>query len=95
MVLAVVVLRADSPASALAARAQLGEGIWSRTVRIENRSDDGRYPARLHALVFEFDGRLWFYTDMDGTQSFSLHAAGAWLRGNGSMATLRPADRGE
>lgn len=73
MVLAVALLRADSLSSALEARAQLGPGTWSRVLRIENRNE-GRYPARLHALVFEFDGRLWFYTDTDGTQGFSLHA---------------------
>lgn len=73
-VLAALTLRADSLASAQSARALLGPDVWSRIVRIENDNPAGRYPARLHALVFEFDGRLWFYTDTDGTQSFSLHA---------------------
>jgi hypothetical protein len=32
-----------------------------------------RYPQSLHAVVFELGGILWFYCDVDGTQSFSLH----------------------
>ena len=33
---------------------------------------EGVRPRVLHALVFEFSGILWFYTDTDGTQSLSL-----------------------
>ena len=52
----------------------LGPEMWSRVIRIENEARPGRYPRTLHALVFELAGILWFYTDTDGTQSFSLHA---------------------
>ena len=31
------------------------------------------YPSTFHALVFELAGILWFYTETNGTQSFSLH----------------------
>ena len=47
---------------------------WSRVIRIENEARAGRYPRTLHALVFDLAGILWFYTDADGTQSFSLHS---------------------
>jgi len=51
----------------------LGAGIWSRVIRIENVSAGSRYPATVYALVFELSGILWFYTDIDGTQSLSTH----------------------
>ena len=56
------------------AQALLGPDIWSEIVRVENDTRGGRYPSCLHALVFELAGILWFYTETDGTQSFSLHA---------------------
>ncbi len=55
------------------ARSLLGPAVWSKIIRIENDSRLGRYPRVVHALVFELCGVLWFYTDSDGTQSFSLH----------------------
>jgi hypothetical protein len=55
------------------ARTELGAGIWARVLRIENTNSRSRYPAIVYATVFEFAGLLWFYTDTDGTQSFSLH----------------------
>ena len=57
-----------------ARRAQvlLGPGVWSQVIRVENDARPSRYPRELHALVFELAGVLWFYTDTDGTQSFSL-----------------------
>ncbi len=64
---------ADSLSSALDARARLGSAVWSRVLRIENDNPGRPYPARLHALVFELEGILWFYTDTNGTQSLSLH----------------------
>lgn len=73
MLLVATAVAADSLESALEARAELGPAVWSRVIRIENENPASPYPARLHALVFEFDGRLWFYTDSDGTQSLSLH----------------------
>jgi len=68
-------LRADfSLDQARRAQALLGPDIWSQIVRVENEARSSRYPRRLHALVFELAGILWFYTPADGTQSFSLHA---------------------
>ncbi len=55
------------------ARAELGLGIWARVLRIENNNSRSHYPATVYATVFEFAGLLWFYTETDGTQSFSLH----------------------
>jgi len=55
------------------ARAMIGEETWSQIVEVENTNAESVYPASLHALVFELGGILWFYTDTDGTQSFSLH----------------------
>ena len=54
------------------AQALLGPGVWSQVIRVENEARVSRYPRELHALVFELAGVLWFYTDTDGTQSFSL-----------------------
>lgn len=68
------VLRADfSLDHARKAQSLLGPDIWSEIVRVENDARPSRYPRRLHALVFELAGVLWFYTPADGTQSFSLH----------------------
>lgn len=52
----------------------LGPATWSRVVRITNRAARSGYPREFAALIFEFSGILWFYTDVDGTQSFSLKA---------------------
>jgi hypothetical protein len=64
-------------ADALAARSLLGADTWARVVRIDSsRPRDilkrGPYPRTVYALVFEISGILWFYTDVDGTQSLSL-----------------------
>ena len=58
-----------------ARRAQtlLGADVWSQVIRVENSGSTARYPRTVHALVFELVGILWFYTDVDGTQSFSTH----------------------
>jgi hypothetical protein len=58
-----------------ARRAQLtlGEDIWSQIIRVENATRGGHYARTVYALVFELQGLLWFYSDADGTQSFSLH----------------------
>jgi hypothetical protein len=53
------------------AQALLGADVWSQVVRVENTGSTGRYGRTVHALVFELAGILWFYTDADGTQSFS------------------------
>ncbi len=55
------------------AQALLGSEVWSQILRIENTGRASGYPRALHALVFEIAGILWFYSDTDGTQSFSLH----------------------
>lgn len=55
------------------AESLLGPAVWRVVIRIENDATNGRYPRRLHALVFELSGTLWFYTSVNGTQSFSLH----------------------
>lgn len=64
---------ADSSLRA-ARRAQelLGPDTWSRLIRIENTRARTAYPKTVYAVVFEFTGILWFYTETDGTQSFSL-----------------------
>jgi hypothetical protein len=69
-------LAAASPPTLAAARQAcglLGPGVWARILRIENANPHSAYPATVYAAVFEFGGILWFYTGMDGTQSFSLH----------------------
>jgi hypothetical protein len=72
--LAASVLRADRLLDQVrSAQATLGTDVWSRVIRVENETQPSRYPRTLHALVFEFGGILWFYTPVDGTQSFSLH----------------------
>ncbi len=74
LLLAAAGLRADSSFSHVRhAQALLGPATWSRIIRIENSTGDGRYPRELHALIFEVAGLLWFYTPGEGTQSFSLH----------------------
>lgn len=63
----------DSLEHARHAQELLGPGVWSQVIRIENNHPGSVYPKQLHALVFELAGILWFYTETDGTQSFSLH----------------------
>lgn len=55
------------------AQTLLGADVWSRAIKVHNEKRGGAYPRIVHALVFELAGVLWFYTDVDGTQSFSLH----------------------
>jgi hypothetical protein len=55
------------------AQALLGADVWSQVISVENTGSTARYPRTVHALVFELIGILWFYTDVDGTQSFSMH----------------------
>lgn len=55
------------------AQALLGPQTWSRVITVRNETWSARYPRTVHALVFEVAGILWFYTDTEGTQSFSLH----------------------
>lgn len=55
------------------AGALLGDAVWSQVIEIRNDNRRSPYPETVHALVFELGGILWFYTDADGTQSFSLH----------------------
>ena len=62
----------DSLTHARQAQALLGPDVWSQVISVENTAPRSPYPRTLHALVFELEGMLWFYTDTDGTQSFSL-----------------------
>ncbi|MEO5958344.1 MAG: hypothetical protein ABIZ49_13830 [Opitutaceae bacterium] len=72
--LAFATLRAnDSLADARHARDLLGPAAWTRVIRIENEARGGGYPRSFHALIFEAGGLLWFYANLEGTQSFSLH----------------------
>jgi hypothetical protein len=74
LLIATVAVRANgSLQHARQAQALLGPELWSRVIRIENDARVSRYPRVVFALVFELAGILWFYTDVDGTQSFSLH----------------------
>lgn len=74
LLLGALPLPAQTPLeNATHARSLLGPAVWSKIIRIENDSRRSRYPRVVHALVFELCGVLWFYTDADGTQSFSLH----------------------
>ncbi|HEY5227617.1 MAG TPA: hypothetical protein VIJ19_03695, partial [Opitutaceae bacterium] len=66
-------LRADPLDNTRRAEAMLGTGVWTRVLQIENVTAGGRYPRNVYALVFELSGILWFYTDLDGTQSLSTH----------------------
>ncbi len=72
----VSVLHAGSRESAFQARAMLGPEVWSRVLRLEHdRSGrDSPYPEAFHALVVEFEGILWLYTEFDGTQTLSRYA---------------------
>ena len=63
---------ASSPGHARTAQAMLGPGVWSRVIRVTNTAARSVYPPQTHALVFEFSGILWFYADVNGTQSLSL-----------------------
>lgn len=69
-------LYSGSIESAFQAREVLGPEVWSRVLKIEN-NQPGRgshYPAEFHGLVFAFEGMLWLYTALDGTQSLSLYS---------------------
>jgi hypothetical protein len=55
------------------ARALLGEEVWARVIRVDHTAHHRVYPSPTYALVFEFNGILWFYTPYDGTQSLSLY----------------------
>lgn len=63
----------SSLAHARQAQALLGADVWSRVITVENKGSTSRYPRTVHGLVFELAGILWFYTDADGTQSFSTY----------------------
>jgi len=69
--LAAVPLSADMRDAAFIARELLGPDVWSRVLRIE-ATRPGAGPAVIHALVFELEERLWYYTADSGTQSLSL-----------------------
>jgi hypothetical protein len=74
--LLVASLRAGTLETAFQARAMLGPEAWTRVVRVKNDNPGAgsRYPAEFHGLVVAFQGILWFYTELDGTQSLSLYS---------------------
>jgi hypothetical protein len=55
------------------AEALLGPDVWTKLILIQNRAPSREYPAKTAALVFEFDGILWFYAPTEGTQSLSQY----------------------
>jgi len=59
------------------AQSLLGSETWSRLIKVENRNPTLTYPRNTYALVFEFNGILWFYAPGNGTQSLSLYAGRA------------------
>ncbi len=65
--------RADPAGAAFRAQALLGPGVWSRVLRITNNhpGKGSHYPAEFYGLIFAFEGMLWLYTELDGTQSLS------------------------
>jgi hypothetical protein len=74
LLLAIALLRAETSLdNARRAQAMLGPDTWSQVITVHNEARGGVYPRIVHALVFELAGILWFYTDLNGTQSFSLH----------------------
>lgn len=75
LVCAAVSFARENPSLTHARRAQalLGADVWSQVITVENKGSTARYPRRVHALVFELVGILWFYTDTEGTQSFSTY----------------------
>jgi len=76
------------------ARALLGGDVWARVLRVDNTARHGVYPATTYALVFEFNGILWFYTPYDGTQSLSIYRGRLERDKNDFMPLLCDIDRG-
>jgi hypothetical protein len=76
------------------ARALLGGDVWSRVIRVDNTARHGIYPSPTYALVFEFNGILWFYTPYDGTQSFSIYRGRLEQDKNDFTPLLRAIARG-
>ena len=76
------------------AQTLLGAEVWSQIVRIENSHRASRYPRELHALVFELADILWFYSPVNGTQSFSLHRGRLAQEKADFAPLLRDIDRG-
>jgi len=59
------------------AQSLLGSETWSRLIKVDNQNPSLTYPGSTYALVFEFNGILWFYAPRNGTQSLSLYAGRA------------------
>lgn len=77
-----------------AAQDRLGPDVWSRIVQVKNTGDRTRYPRQFYALVFEAGGLLWFYSDSDGTRSFSLHYHNLAVEKHDFAPLLRAIDPG-
>jgi hypothetical protein len=73
LLFATSLVAASSLEHARRAQALLGPQVWSQVITVRNSARQSPYPRVVHALVFELVGILWFYTDVNGTQSFSLH----------------------
>jgi hypothetical protein len=72
--IATTALRAiDTLAQARYAQQLLGPRVWSQVIHVENKAVGTLYPREVHALIFELEDVLWFYTALDGTQSFSVY----------------------
>ena len=73
LVLCALPLRGGMLESAWRARGMLGPGTWAEVLRIEKTSPAAAPPAVVFALVFELEGRLWYYAENSGTESLSLY----------------------
>ena len=76
------------------AQSILGPETWSRLIKVENRNPSLTYPRNTYALVFEFNGILWFYAPGNGTQSLSLYAGRAGRDKADLLPLLREIDPG-
>ncbi|HRE05419.1 MAG TPA: hypothetical protein PKX00_07410 [Opitutaceae bacterium] len=72
----------------------LGPDTWSRALVVTNRQPGAIYPARVHALVFEFNRMLWIYMPYEGTQSLSTHTGQAEADRGNLSALLRELNPG-
>ena len=76
------------------AQSLLGSETWSRLIKVENRTPSLTYPRNTYALVFEFNGILWFYAPGNGTQSLSLYSGRAGRDKEDLLPLLREIEPG-
>ena len=65
-------LGSDLRESAWRAREMIGPDHWAQGLQIEIARGSSR-PKTVHALVFELEDRLWYFSDDTGTESLSLY----------------------